>query len=242
MNSTKPIALITGGSRGIGLALIKQYASAGYHIVTTCTTEAGKIAINSYVPDADIIVWNALHDPIETLTNVCENLFDCPEVLICNAGMTQDGLAIRMKESQWIDVYKVNTLAPCQLSAWILRKMYNKKRGSILFISSIVAHTSNVGQANYIASKAAIEGLTRALALEGGPRNIRVNCIAPGFIETDMTNKLSDEQIDATLKRIPLSRVGQPEEIAKCALFLTQEATYITGQILHVNGGLFFSA
>lgn len=237
-----PVALITGGSRGIGLALIQHYAKAGYHIVTTCTSENGKDNILEHVPSAHVIVWNALSDNIDVITSAFTELKLSPSVLICNAGMTNDTLAIRHTESHWKDVFNVNTLAPCLLSAWALRKMYSAKTGNILFISTCVARTGNIGQANYITSKSALEGLTRALALEGGTRNIRVNCIAPGLIETDMTKKLSEKSIESLLQRIPLSRAGNVDEIAKCAIFLTEQATYMTGQVLHVNGGLFFSA
>lgn len=241
MITHKPTAIITGGSRGIGLELIKTFHTAGYDIVTTCTSHEGEIAIKKHVPDAKIIVWNAINDPATMITEACDDMKIIPNTLICNAGITRDTLAIRMKEQQWSETYRVNTMAPCMLSAWALRKMYAQRQGCILFISSVVAHTGNIGQANYIASKAAVEGLTRALAIEGGPRNIRVNCIAPGLIETDMTHALPPSHIAETLKRIPLSRAGSSEEIAKCALFLARDATYVTGQILHVNGGLFFN-
>lgn len=242
MINEKPIALITGGSRGIGLELVKTFDLSGYSIVTTCTTDHGKSLILQNVPSAHIIIWNALEDSTEVITKKCDELKITPSVLICNAGITRDTLAIRMKEQQWTDTYQVNTLSPCLLSAWALRKMYSQHQGCILFISSVVAHTGNIGQANYITSKAALEGLTRALAIEGGARNIRVNCIAPGLIETDMTKALPASHITETLKHIPLSRAGSTEEVAKCALFLARDATYVTGQTLHVNGGLFFGS
>lgn len=234
----RPVLLVTGGSRGIGLAIIKLFSSCGYQVVTTCTAESGRIAIREHVEDAHVIVWNAKFDHPDVIIDNCENHNLLPDVLICNAGVTQDQLAIRLKPADWVDVYNINTLAPSIIATWAMRKMYNKKGGSILFISSVVAHTGNVGQANYISSKSALEGLTRAFSVEGGLRNVRVNCIAPGIIQTDMTSDL--DQIEEHIKRIPLSRVGTPEEIANCALFLARDATYITGQVIHVNGGLFF--
>lgn len=233
--TTRPIALITGGSRGIGLALIQTFAQAGYDIVTT-TTQAGNIPhILQHVAEAKVIVWNALHDPIETITKNAP----IPDVLICNAGLTRDQLAIRLNTQAWDDVYRANTAMSASLATWALRGMYLKKSGSIMFMSSVVAHTGNMGQANYIVSKSALEGLTRALAIEGGARNIRVNCIAPGMIDSDMTASMTTEHKELAIQRIPLGRMGQTRDVAECALYLAH-AQYITGQIIHVNGGMFF--
>lgn len=239
--SNKPIALITGGSRGIGRELIKTFTQAGYHIITTTTQDTGIEAIQSELPDAEVILWNALHDSIQVITDVFTSTSRQPDVVICNAAITRDALAIRMSDAHWHDVYRVNTQATAELSTWALKCMYTKKSGCILLLSSVVAHTGNMGQANYIMSKSALEGLSRALAIEGAPRNIRVNCIAPGMIETDMTDKLSPALKESALKRIPLGFMGQPSDIAQCALYLTQ-ATYITGQVIHVNGGMFFGS
>jgi 3-oxoacyl-[acyl-carrier protein] reductase len=239
--SSKPIALITGGSRGIGFALIKAFHDQGYHIVTTTTQASGIQKVHAHIPSADVIVWDALKDNIDAITQHFIQHQYHPDVLICNAGITRDQLAIRLTPQHWQDVYQVNTTSAALLSTWALRGMYTKKSGTILFLSSVVAHTGNVGQANYIVSKSALEGLTRALAVEGAARNIRVNCIAPGMIESDMTQSLTEAQKSAALSRIPLGKMGTADDIAQCAVYLAH-APYITGQIIHVNGGMFFGA
>ena len=237
--SNQPIACITGGSRGIGLAMVQAFHAQGYHIVTTTTQASGVDAIRCHVPQADVIVWNALHDTIEPITQHFTQNKQHPDVLICNAGITKDQLAIRTTPQQWHEVYQVNAASAALLSSWALRGMYAKRSGNILFISSVVAHTGNVGQANYILSKSALEGLTRALAMEGAARNIRVNCIAPGMIDSAMTQRLTPTQKEDILARIPLGRIGETKDIADCAVYLAH-ANYITGQIIHVNGGMFF--
>ena len=238
--NTAPIALITGGSRGIGLELIQTFSRHGYHIITTTTHSDGKATILEHLPEAEVILWNALHDNTDVITQYFKSSARSPDVFIYNAGMTRDQLAIRLSPAHWHDVYRVNTDAAAQLAIWALRAMMSTScNGCIIFLSSVVAHTGNQGQANYIASKAALEGLTRALATEGGPRGIRVNCIAPGLIHTAMTSGLSDAQRTDALSRIPLGRMGSTSDVAECAWYLTQ-AHYVTGQILHVNGGMFF--
>lgn len=232
--SRQPLALITGGSRGIGRATVSLFLEEGYDVVATATTEAGVAGLAALGPQVHALLWDA-RQGIEAVVSYMTAHALVPDVLVANAAVCRDQLAVRMTEAAWDELYHVNQKAPAMLASWALRRMYAEQKGSIVFLSSVVAHTGNVGQANYIATKSAVEGLTRALAMEGAPKGIRVNCVAPGLIETDMTQGLTE----AHVHRVPLARKGSPEEVARCILFLARDATYMTGQVLHVNGGLF---
>lgn len=229
--------LITGGRRGLGYAMVKKFIASGAHVITTCTTPEGAQSLKQEFPSAEVLCWRA-EDGASALQQACAPWTKDLDGLIANAGMTSDQWIIRMRPEQWRHVYEVNTQVHLELGAWALRQLSSKNQGYLIFLSSVVAHTGNLGQANYIVSKAALEGAVKAFALEGGKRGVRANAIAPGWIDTDMTQGLSDEQRQAVLKRIPLERMGTPEEVADLCFFLSK-ASYITGQVLHINGGLF---
>ncbi len=242
------IALVTGASRGIGRAIAEELARQGAKVVGTATTEAGAAAITDYL--------NALQPGCGQglLLDVCDvagcaaaiesvqQSFGAVSILVNNAGITQDQLAMRMKEDEWEAVIATNLSAVARLSRGVLRGMMKAKTGRIINITSVVGSAGNAGQMNYAAAKAGVAGMSRALAREIGSRNITVNCIAPGFIDTDMTKALNAEQIGALQQQIPLGRFGQPQDIAHAVAFLASPlASYITGTTLHVNGGMYMS-
>lgn len=242
------VALVTGASRGIGKAIAVALAQAGAKVIGTATTAQGAEAISAYLtainPNAgkgvafdvtDVARCNSLVDEIQ-------KEFGGLSILVNNAGITQDQLAMRMKEEEWDQVIATNLSAVGRLSRAVLRGMMKAKHGRIINITSVVGSAGNPGQMNYAAAKAGVAGMSRALAREIGSRNITVNCVAPGFIDTDMTNALTDEQKTAILQQIPLARLGKPEDIASAVLFLASPAgDYITGTTLHVNGGMYVS-
>jgi 3-oxoacyl-[acyl-carrier protein] reductase len=248
VNLSNQIALVTGASRGIGRAIAQELAKQGAKVVGTATSEAGATAISEYltaiqprcgqgvvlnVNDAD-----ACHAVVEQV----QKEFGGLSILVNNAGITQDQLAMRMKEEEWDAVISTNLTAVARLSRAVLRGMMKAKHGRIINITSVVGSAGNPGQMNYAAAKAGVAGMSRALAREIGSRNITVNCIAPGFIDTDMTKELSEQQTSALLQQIPLGRFGLPEDIAAAVAFLASpQAAYITGTTLHVNGGMYMS-
>lgn len=240
------IALVTGASRGIGRAIAQELAKQGARVIGTATSESGAAAISGYLTEVgqdagrgavlnvnDADACNALIDQIQKeIGNV--------SILVNNAGITQDQLAMRMKEEEWDAVIATNLTAVGRLSRAVLRGMMKAKHGRIINITSIVGSAGNPGQMNYAAAKAGVAGMSRALAREIGSRNITVNCIAPGFIDTDMTKALNEQQVSALQQQIPLGRFGQPEDIAAAVAFLASpQAGYITGTTLHVNGGMY---
>ncbi|MDF3835299.1 3-oxoacyl-ACP reductase FabG [Cupriavidus basilensis] len=241
------VALVTGASRGIGRAIALELAAQGATVVGTATSEAGAAAISEYLAAAggkgrgavlnvnDAVASEAL---IDELVKAHGGL----GVLVNNAGITQDQLAMRMKDDDWSAVIETNLTAVFRLSRAVLRPMMKARGGRIINITSVVGSTGNPGQMNYAAAKAGVEGMSRALAREIGSRNVTVNCVAPGFIDTDMTKVLSEEQHAALKTQIPLGRLGQPEDIAHAVAFLAgPQAAYITGTTLHVNGGMYMN-
>jgi 3-oxoacyl-[acyl-carrier protein] reductase len=247
-NLNNQIALVTGASRGIGRAIAQELAKQGAKVVGTATSEAGAAAITEYLNAIQPgcgkgIVLNV--DDVEGCANAIETVqkeFGAVSILVNNAGITQDQLAMRMKDEEWDAVIATNLTAVARLSRGVLRGMMKAKQGRIINITSVVGSSGNAGQMNYAAAKAGVAGMTRALAREIGSRNITVNCVAPGFIDTDMTKTLSQEQIAKLMEQVPLGRFGVPEDIAAAVAFLASpQAAYITGTTLHVNGGMYMS-
>jgi 3-oxoacyl-[acyl-carrier protein] reductase len=240
MSQSKPVAVVTGASRGIGLAIAQQLQSVGYFVIGSATSEAGAAKIRGILGEqGDAYPLNLADvDSCEQFV-AAVNAVGTPAVLVNNAGITHDNLSMRMKDDEWQSVIDTNLTGTFRLIRSFLKGMMKARYGRIINISSVVAVMGNPGQVNYCASKAGLEGLTRSLAQELGSRNITVNAIAPGFIATDMTNELTDDQKNAMLARIPLQRYGDAADIAHATAYLASAgAGYVTGQILHVNGGL----
>ncbi len=245
LDLTGQIALVTGASRGIGQAIADALMQSGAKVIGTATTADGAAAIDARLQaNGGRGVALNVTDP-----KACEDIIDLIvkdfggiQILVNNAGITRDQLAMRMKSEEWTDVIDTNLSAVFRLSQAVLRPMMKARSGRIINITSIVGHMGNPGQANYAAAKAGVSGMTRALAREIGSRNITVNCVAPGFIDTDMTRALSEEQQNALKANIPLARLGTPEDVAQAVAFLASPAAaYITGNTLHVNGGLYLA-
>lgn len=244
----KKVALVTGASRGIGQAIAKALAAdENLTIIGTATTEAGASSISHYFAkwglDGDGIVMD-VSDPDSVSEGIAQvtSAYGPPLILVNNAGITKDGLMLRMKEQDWQQVIQTNLSSVYRTSKAVLKGMTKARWGRIINVSSVVAQMGNPGQANYCASKAGIEGFTRSLAHEIGSRDITVNAVAPGFIQTDMTDELSDENKAAMLSRIPLGRLGSAAEVASAVAYLASaDAAYITGQTIHVNGGMYMS-
>lgn len=245
---TGKIALVTGASRGIGHAIAMELAAHGATVIGTATSEAGAKHITQDLatvrPDGGkgIVLNVADADRSREVIDEIQKEYGAIHILINNAGITQDQLAMRMKDEDWDKVIDVNLTAVARLSRGVLRGMMKAKEGRIINITSVVGSIGNAGQMNYAASKAGVESMSRALAREVGSRNITVNCIAPGFIDTDMTKSLPEEVVTGMLKQIPLARFGNPEDVAATAAFLASpKAAYITGTVVHVNGGMFMN-
>lgn len=247
-NLKNQVALVTGASRGIGRAIALEFSRQGAIVIGTATSEAGAAAITDYLAAADAGLGKGMVLDVNDaagcgdLVDHIQKSYDGLSILVNNAGITQDQLALRMKDEEWDAVIATNLTAVARLSRAVLRGMMKAKAGRIINITSVVGSTGNPGQMNYAAAKAGVSGMSRALAREIGSRNITVNCIAPGFIDTDMTKSLNEQQIAALLSQIPLNRFGLPEDIAAAAAFLASpQASYITGTTLHVNGGMYMS-
>ncbi len=238
------VALITGATRGIGAAILKALAAAGATVVGTATTEAGAATIQSVIEatgakgmGAVMNVTDAVQS--ELVLKSIEEKFGTINILVNNAGITRDTLLIRMKDEDWTEVIDTNLTAVFRLSRGVMKGMMKARGGRIINISSVVGFVGNPGQVNYVAAKAGLVGFTKALAREVGSRNITVNCVAPGFIETDMTKSLTDDQVSKLVGSVPLGRLGQPDDVAQAVLFLASDhASYITGSTIHVNGGM----
>jgi 3-oxoacyl-[acyl-carrier protein] reductase len=243
--TTKQVALVTGASRGIGRAIATTLAQQGYTVIGTATTESGAASITEALAahGGRGIALNVNDAPaVDAAVDAILKTDGGLHVLVNNAGITRDGLAMRMKDEDWDAVHDTNLKAVFRLSRAVMRPMMKQRYGRIISITSVVGASGNAGQANYAAAKAGVAGMTRALARELGSRNVTVNCVAPGFIATDMTEVLPEAQKAALLAQIPLGRLGAPEEIAGAVAFLASPAAaYITGTELHVNGGMFMN-
>ncbi len=246
MSGDAQVALVTGASRGIGRAIAATLAAQGFKVVGTATSQAGADAITQA-----LAAWPSCRGALlnvndasagEALVEAIVKELGALHVLVNNAGITRDTLAMRMKDDDWAAVLDTNLGAVFRLCRAVMRGMMKQRYGRIINITSVVGASGNAGQANYAAAKAGVAGMTRALARELGSRNITVNCVAPGFISTDMTDALPEAQKAALLQQVPLGRLGTPEEIAHAVAFLASPlAAYITGAELHVNGGMFMN-
>ena len=238
------VVLVTGASRGIGQAIALKLGKQGASVVGTATTEGGAERISHYLNQAGIKGVGMLLDvtkatQIESLLAAIPVKFGEITILVNNAGITRDSLLVRMKDEDWDDIMETDLKSVFRLSRGVLRAMMKARFGRIINISSVVGAIGNPGQANYAAAKAGMFGFSKSLAREVGSRNITVNCIAPGFIETDMTRTLTEKQQQDLIQHVPLGRLGRPEEVASAVAFLASSAAgYITGTTLHVNGGM----
>ena len=237
-------ALVTGASRGIGAAIAEELARLGYFVFGTATSEAGAENISNQLQSQGRGLVLRVQDQM-SVDNAFREMLDgapAPLIVVNNAGVTRDNLMLRMSADEWQEVLDTNLNGAFRVTKAALRGMIKARWGRVINVGSVVARLGNPGQANYVASKAGLEGFTRSLALEVGSRGITVNLLAPGFIETDMTAALSSEQTAAMLTRIPLGRMGTAKEVAALAGFLSgDDAAYITGQTIHVNGGMFLN-
>ena len=236
-------AIVTGASRGIGCAIAKRLHALGAQVVGTATSEQGAATISKFLGNGCGRVLDVSQP--SSVKDFSENYLDkegTPHILVNNAGITKDNLFLRMREEEWEQVISTNLDSAYRMTRAFVRAMVKARFGRVINVGSVVASIGNLGQANYIASKAGLEGLTRALALELGARNITINAVAPGFIQTDMTKDLPKETAEMLESRIPLGRLGTPEEVADCVAFLASDlAKYITGVVMHVNGGMYMN-
>ena len=243
---TATVALVTGASRGIGRAIAMELTRQGLTVIGTATSESGASSITEAIKAAGGAGWGAALDVrdaagVDTLISDIETKTGSAiTVLVNNAGITRDTLAMRMKDEDWDDVMDTNLKSVFRMCRSVMRGMMKARTGRIVNITSVVGHAGNPGQANYCAAKAGVSGMTRSLARELGSRGITVNCVAPGFIDTDMTKALDDSQKAMLLGNIPLGRLGTPEDIAAAVAFLVSPAaSYVTGSTIHVNGGMY---
>ncbi|WP_438863169.1 3-oxoacyl-ACP reductase FabG [Neptunicella sp.] len=244
MNFTDKVALVTGASRGIGKAIAESLVAQGATVIGTATTENGAKVIADYIGDKGtgmaLNVTDA--DSIQQVLDDIKAQYGEIDILVNNAGITRDNLLMRMKDEEWMDIIQTNLTSIFKLSKAVLRGMMKKRYGRIINIGSVVGSAGNAGQANYAAAKAGVIGFSKSMAREVASRGITVNVVAPGFIDTDMTQSLTDEQKDAIFKDIPANRLGDPKEIAAAVTFLASDmAGYITGETLHVNGGMYMN-
>ena len=239
------LVLVTGASRGIGKAIALTLGRAGATVIGTATTESGaenisKIFAGKKISGKGIKLNVTDNEQIASLIKSVNEDFGSIDILINNAGITRDNILLRMKEDEWEDIINTNLSSLYRMSKSVLRGMIKKRSGRIISITSVVGAMGNAGQSNYAAAKAGMIGFTKSLAREVGVRGITVNAVAPGFIETDMTSNLPDEQKEALASQIPMGRLGTPDEVANVVLFLAGDSgSYITGQTLHVNGGMY---
>jgi len=247
MNLNEKVALVTGATRGIGAAIAEALGKAGATVIGTATSEAGAASITQRFAENNIVGTDMVLNVTDTesVTSVINSIaeqFAAPTILVNNAGITKDNILMRMKDDEWMDVIDTNLTSVFRLAKGCVRPMTKARWGRIINISSVVGAMGNAGQSNYSASKAGVGGFTRALAKELGSRNITVNTVAPGFIDTDMTKDLPEASKEAMLTQIPLARLGAPEEIAAVVCFLAGDAAgYITGETIHVNGGMYMA-
>ncbi|MGS0680124.1 3-oxoacyl-ACP reductase FabG [Shewanella sp. 125m-7] len=239
---TGKVALVTGASRGIGRAVAETLVSAGAVVIGTATSERGAEAIQAYLGDKGHgLVLNVTDaDSVKSLFETIKVKAGDVDILVNNAGITRDNLLMRMKDDEWNDILDTNLTSIFRTSKAVMRPMMKKRNGRIINIGSVVGTMGNAGQTNYSAAKAGLIGFTKSLAREVASRQITVNAIAPGFIQTDMTDELTEEQQQAIMSQVPMERLGQAQEIAHAVLFLASDsAAYITGETLHVNGGMY---
>ncbi len=247
MQLKNEIALVTGASRGIGQAIALALGHAGAHVIGTATSAAGAESITQTLQNAGVAGAGKVLDvntppAIEALLKAMEASGGAPSILVNNAGITRDNLLLRMSEDEWDAILDTNLKSVYRLSKACLRPMMKVRKGRIISITSVVGVTGNAGQANYAAAKAGIIGFSKSLAREIGSRNITVNAVAPGFVETDMTRALTEQQRQTLIGHIPLGKLGSPEDIAQAVVFLASPAAaYITGTTLHVNGGMYMN-
>ena len=244
--SEKKIVLITGATRGIGLAILKEMSNHNYIVLGTGTNENSvnilkdELKVNKIEGKAYLLDIKNQESINNLLENIKKDYTNTPDILVNNAGVTNDNLLIRMDDDQWLDTIETNINSLYKISKLFIKPMIKKRNGRIICISSVVANTGNAGQTNYVTSKAGMIGFCKSLAKEVATRGITVNCVSPGFIETDMTEKLNDSQKEQIFKNIPKNKMGSPEDVAYAVSFLASEkASYITGETINVNGGLF---
>ena len=247
INLDEQVTLVTGASRGIGRAIAELLGKSGATVIGTATTDAGAQSISDYFAEAGIngkgMSLNVTEpESIDKLIKAVTSDYGAITILVNNAGITRDNLMLRMKEEEWDAIMSTNLTSVYRLSKACLKGMMKARKGRIISISSVVGSTGNAGQANYAAAKAGVVGFSKSLAQEIGSRGITVNVVAPGFIDTDMTRELSDDQRSMLLKNIPLRKLGQSEDIANAVLFLASDmSSYVSGETLHVNGGMYMS-
>lgn len=245
MSLENEVALVTGASRGIGKACALALGAAGATVVGTATSDSGAEAISAYLKENGVkgigVKLDVTHQAeVDQVLDTITEQFAAPGILVNNAGITRDNLLMRMKDEEWDAIMETNLKSVFRMSKACVRAMTKARKGRIISIASVVGLMGNAGQTNYASAKAGILGFTKALAREVGPRGITVNAVAPGFIDTDMTRGLSDEQKQMLLGQIPLGRLGDPEEIAAAVAFLASpQAGYITGETISVNGGMY---
>ena len=237
------VVLVTGASRGIGKAIAQQLKELGATVIGTATSEAGAEKISDYLGNGNGLVLNVNdNNSISAMFDNIKENHGVIDVLVNNAGITRDNLFMRMKDDEWQDIIDTNLSSIFKISKAVLRPMMKKRNGRIINIGSVVGSMGNAGQVNYATSKAGLLGFTKSLAREVASRGITVNTIAPGFIDTDMTQTLTDEQKEGIFSQVPANRLGKPEEIANAVAFLASDAAaYITGETLHVNGGMYMA-
>ncbi len=236
--------ILTGATGVIGTSILDNLVSAGSNVVATGTNEDKLKKIKDKYENVNILKFNISdHSKIETFVEDCSKILSNKiDILINNAGITQDNLSIRMKQNEWKKVIDINLSSTFFITKNVIKKMLKLKNGKIINVTSVVGHSGNIGQANYAASKAGIIAMSKSLALEYGKKNIKVNCVSPGFIMSDMTDKISEEHKELLKSRISLNKLGKPEDVANTIAFLSSNLSdYITGETIHVNGGMYFS-
>ncbi|AZQ84675.1 MAG: 3-oxoacyl-ACP reductase FabG [Cognaticolwellia sp.] len=235
------VILVTGASRGIGKAIASQLKALGGNVIGTATSEHGAANISEYLGEGQGLVLNVTDDAsISAMFDLIKEKYGAIDVLVNNAGITRDNLMMRMKDDEWNDIIDTNLTSVFKISKAVLRAMMKKRNGRIINIGSVVGTMGNAGQVNYATAKAGLIGFTKSLAREVASRGITVNTVSPGFIDTDMTQTLTDEQKEGIFAQVPANRLGKPEEIAHAVAFLASDsAAYITGETLHVNGGMY---
>lgn len=235
------VVLVTGASRGIGKAIASQLKNLGATVIGTATSQNGADKISEYLGEEKGLVLNVIdNDSISALFDIIKEKYVGVDILVNNAGITKDNLFMRMKEDEWQDIIDTNLSSVYKLSKAVIRPMMKKRNGRIINIGSVVGSMGNAGQVNYATAKAGLLGFTKSLAREVASRGITVNTVSPGFIDTDMTQTLTDEQKEGIFAQVPANRLGKPEEIANAVAFLASDsAAYITGETLHVNGGMY---